>query len=60
MPVGFNTPGAASSAADLGKFWEGFGDGVGKALGEIWGKVFGRCLEGFWDMFGIVLEGVER
>ena len=29
MPVGFNTPGAASSAADfdriLGGFWEGFG-----------------------------------
>ena len=29
MPVGFNTPGAASSAADFGSilygFWEGFG-----------------------------------
>ena len=34
--VGFNTPGAASSAADFGEVWEGCWEGFGKALGGPW------------------------
>ena len=48
MPVGFNTPGAASSAADLGRVWRGFGKGLGGQNDqtiEIWGIFFDMLFE---------------
>ena len=48
MPVGFNTPGAASSAADLGRVWRGFGKGLGDQNDqkiEIWGIFFDMLFE---------------
>ena len=52
MPVGSNTPGAASSAVDFEAFWEVWG-GFGKGLGGF-GDRFGRVLEGFGEGLGKV------
>ena len=50
MPVGSNTPGAASSAADFGEVWEGCWEGFGRALGGPW-RFLGHFQASFFKAF---------